>query len=82
MRPFEIVTETVAGRPMKNWKNRERSMREKVRNAGLRGDAIAMVHGERRISYAEFAKLVLGHRARRCATSTDCATAIASRSSR
>ena len=31
--PFEIVTETVAGRPMKNWKNRERSMREKVANA-------------------------------------------------
>jgi acyl-CoA synthetase (AMP-forming)/AMP-acid ligase II len=58
--PFEIVTETVAGRPMKNWKNRERSMREKVRNAGLRGDAIAMVHGERRISYVEFAKLVWG----------------------
>ncbi len=58
--PFEIVTETVAGRPMKNWKNRERSMREKVRNAGLRGDATAMVHGERRISYAEFAKLVWG----------------------
>jgi long-chain acyl-CoA synthetase len=58
--PFEIVTETVAGRPMKNWKNRERSMREKVRNAGLRGDAIAMVHGERRISYSEFAKLTWG----------------------
>lgn len=32
--PFEIVTETVGGRPMKNWKNRERSMREKVHNAG------------------------------------------------
>ncbi len=58
--PFEIVTETVAGRPMKNWKNRERSMREKIRNAGLRGDALCMVHGERRISYAEFAKLVWG----------------------
>ena len=58
--PFEIVTETVAGRPMKNWKNRERSMREKVRNAGLRGDAPCMVHGERRISYGEFAKLVWG----------------------
>ena len=58
--PFEIVTETVAGRPMKNWKNRERSMREKVRNAGLRGDLPCLVHGERRISYAEFATLVWG----------------------
>ena len=26
--PFEIVTETVHGRPVKTFKNRERSMRE------------------------------------------------------
>jgi long-chain acyl-CoA synthetase len=58
--PFEIVTEMVGGRPMKNWKNRERSIREKIRNAALRGDAPCMVHGERRISYSEFTKLVWG----------------------
>jgi long-chain acyl-CoA synthetase len=58
--PFEIVTETVGGRAQKNWKNRERSMREKIRNAGLRGDAIAMVHGDRRISYGELTRLVWG----------------------
>ena len=58
--PFEIVTESVAGRPMKNWKNRERSMREKIANAGLRGDQIALVHGERRISYGQLARLTWG----------------------
>lgn len=58
--PFEIVTEMVGGRPMKNWKNRERSIREKIRNAALRGDAPCMVQGERRISYSEFTKLVWG----------------------
>jgi steroid-24-oyl-CoA synthetase len=58
--PFEVVTETVAGRPQKNWKNRERSMREKIANAGLRGDATAMVHGDRRVSYGELARLSWG----------------------
>jgi len=58
--PFEIVTETVDGRPMKNWKNRERSMREKIANVGLRGDQIALVHGERRISYGQLARLSWG----------------------
>lgn len=58
--PFEMVEETVLGRPMRNFKNRERSLREKIANAGLRGDAVAMVQGERRISYGELAKLVFG----------------------
>jgi long-chain acyl-CoA synthetase len=58
--PFEIVTETIAGRPMKIFKNRERSLREKVANAGLRGDADFLVQGERRISYADFSRLVWG----------------------
>ena len=58
--PFEVVVETVEGRPMRNWKNRERSLREKVANAGLRGDAVCMVQGERRISYGEFARLCFG----------------------
>jgi long-chain acyl-CoA synthetase len=57
---FEIVSEPVRGLPMKNFKNRERSLREKVANAGLRGDAVFMVQGDRRISYAEHARLVFG----------------------
>ena len=36
--PFELVTETVRGLPMRIFKNREKSMREKVANAGLRGE--------------------------------------------
>jgi long-chain acyl-CoA synthetase len=58
--PFEVVTETVAGRPMRNWKNRERSLREKVANWGLRGDQDCMIHGTRRIGYGEFARLCFG----------------------
>ena len=58
--PFEIVTETVDGRPMKNWKHRERSMREKIANIGLRGDQIALVHGERRVSYGQLVRLTWG----------------------
>jgi long-chain acyl-CoA synthetase len=58
--PFEIVTETIQGRPMKTFKNRERSMREKVANAALRGDAEFMVQGDRRIRYGEFARRVWG----------------------
>jgi long-chain acyl-CoA synthetase len=58
--PFEVVTETVAGRPMRNWKNRERSLREKIANCGLRGDQDCMIQGGRRISYGEFARLCFG----------------------
>jgi long-chain acyl-CoA synthetase len=58
--PFEVVTETVADRPMRNWKNRERSLREKVANWGLRGDQDCMIHGARRIRYGEFARLCFG----------------------
>ena len=58
--PFEIETVPVRGRPMKNWKNRERSMREKVERAAGFGDMIFMVQGERRITYGEFARLVWG----------------------
>ncbi|HBZ68349.1 MAG TPA: hypothetical protein DEP35_00755, partial [Deltaproteobacteria bacterium] len=57
---FEIVTEPVRGLPMKNFKNREKSLREKIANAGLRGDTVFMVQGEHRISYAENARLVWG----------------------
>ncbi len=58
--PFEIVTETVRGKPMRMFKNREKSMREKVANAGLRGDAEFLVQGDRRISYGEFTRRVWG----------------------
>ncbi len=58
--PFEIAVEPVAGRPMRNWKNRERSLREKIANTARFGDAPCMVYGDRRISYAEFATLVWG----------------------
>jgi long-chain acyl-CoA synthetase len=58
--PFEIVVETVGGRPMKNFKNRERSIREKLVTAAGRGDATAIVYGQRRIGYGEFARLSFG----------------------
>jgi long-chain acyl-CoA synthetase len=57
---FEIVNEPVRGLPMKNFKNREKSLREKVANAGLRGDAVFLVQGDRRISFAEHTLLVWG----------------------
>lgn len=58
--PFEIGVEAVRGLPMKNFKNRERSLREKIAASALRGERTLMVQGERRISYAEHAKLVWG----------------------
>lgn len=58
--PFEIVIEPVDGRPTKNFKNRERTLRDKIANASGRGDAVAMVQGDRRITYAEFARLAWG----------------------
>jgi long-chain acyl-CoA synthetase len=58
--PFEIETVPVRGLLTKNFKNREKSLREKIQNAALRGDAVCIVHGERRISYAEHARLVWG----------------------
>jgi long-chain acyl-CoA synthetase len=57
---FELTDETVLGLPMKTFKQRERSMREKVANVGNRGDVEFLVQGERRISYGEFARLVWG----------------------
>jgi long-chain acyl-CoA synthetase len=58
--PFEIVVETVAGRPMKNFKNRERSMREKLVVCAGRGDQTALVYGSSRISYSDFARTSFG----------------------
>jgi len=63
---FELQVEEVGGRPLRNFKNRERSLREKIQNAAARGDVECMVQGDRRISYAEFAQRVwgAGHRLR------------------
>jgi long-chain acyl-CoA synthetase len=58
--PFEIHEEIVAGRALKNFKNREKNLREKIQNAGQRGDQDCLVQGERRISYGEFAQRVYG----------------------
>jgi long-chain acyl-CoA synthetase len=58
--PFEIVTEEMDGRPIRTFKNRERSLREKVANAGLRADREFLVQGSRRISYGGFARQVWG----------------------
>ncbi len=58
--PFEMITETVRGLPMRTFKHREKSMREKIANAGKRGAVDFLVQGERRISYGEFARLVWG----------------------
>jgi long-chain acyl-CoA synthetase len=58
--PFELVTETVRGLPMRTFARRERSMREKVAAAAARGAADFLVQGSRRISYGAFARLVWG----------------------
>jgi long-chain acyl-CoA synthetase len=58
--PFELARETIRGRECRVFARRERSIREKIQNAALRGDAECMVQGQRRISYAEFARSVWG----------------------
>jgi long-chain acyl-CoA synthetase len=58
--PFEIVEETVQGRTLRAFAKRERSLREKVATAAAHLDKDFLVQGERRISYADFAKLVWG----------------------
>ncbi len=58
--PFEIREETLQGRRIRTFANREKSMREKVAACGLRGDADFLVYGDRRISYGEFMRRVWG----------------------
>lgn len=58
--PFELTTETVQGRPMKVFKTREKSMREKVANAAVHGDKVFMVYGDQRITFTEFVELTWG----------------------
>ena len=63
---FEMETGEMNGRPVRDFKHRERSMREKVANAAGRGDEPFMVHAGRTFSYARFGRLVWGtaHRLR------------------
>src|SRR5262245_26000559 len=59
--PFEVVTETVRGRAMKTFKNRDRSLRDKVAAAAAaRGEVDFLVQGDRRFTYADFARRVWG----------------------
>ena len=58
---FELATEEVNGKPAPVFKQRERSMREKVQNAMLlHGDKPFLVYGDRTITYREFGELVWG----------------------
>ena len=52
--PFEIIEERLAGRTVRNWKNRDRSLRDLVARAGERSDAPCLVYGDRQLSYADF----------------------------
>ncbi len=56
--PFELVSEDVLGERMQVVKNRPRSLREVLAASGARGDAEYLVHGDRRIRYAEHLRLV------------------------
>ncbi|MDD9933189.1 MAG: class I adenylate-forming enzyme family protein [Myxococcales bacterium] len=58
---FEVVEEPVQGRPTTVFKQRERSMREKVANAvGAHGDKEFLVDGEERLTYRGFGELCWG----------------------
>lgn len=51
---FEVTTEEVRGIPMKVFASRMRSLREIPALARGRGEETFLVHGERRVSFAEF----------------------------
>ena len=57
---FELQTEDVRGRPMRNFARRPKSLSELVAQAARHGERDFLVQGDRRISYAEFAQLVWG----------------------
>jgi long-chain acyl-CoA synthetase len=58
--PFELRIAEVRGRPMRNFANRPKSLVEVVAQSAGHGDREFLVQGDRRISYAEFARLVQG----------------------
>ncbi|HEY7042331.1 MAG TPA: class I adenylate-forming enzyme family protein [Nocardioidaceae bacterium] len=51
---FEVVTETVRGRPMQVYKERMRALRQICAVAQARGDQTFIVYGDREISFREF----------------------------
>jgi acyl-CoA synthetase (AMP-forming)/AMP-acid ligase II len=51
--PFEIVEEEVLGERMRVFKNRARSLRELLAASAAHGDKEYLVHGERRVGYAQ-----------------------------
>ncbi len=57
---FELQIEENNGVPTRNFASRPRSLREFVVAAQQKGDREFLVQGERRLSYAEFARLVWG----------------------
>ena len=56
--PFEIVEEEVLGESLPVLRNRIRSLRELLEASAAHGDAEYLVHGDRRISYAEHVRIV------------------------
>ncbi|MFQ5417083.1 MAG: class I adenylate-forming enzyme family protein, partial [Myxococcota bacterium] len=56
--PFEIVEEEVLGVPMQVCKSRLASLRELLDASAARGDHEYIVYGDRRITFAEHARLV------------------------
>ncbi len=58
--PFELGATEMRGVPMRNFTLRLRSLREMVARAAEHGDREFLVQGERRVSYAQFARQVWG----------------------
>jgi len=56
--PFEVVMDDVLGERMQVVAGRARSLRELLERSALHGDKEYIVHGERRITYAEHLRLV------------------------
>jgi long-chain acyl-CoA synthetase len=56
--PFEIAEELVLGERMAVYRNRRRSLREILAASAAFGEREYIVHGDRRISYAEHLRLV------------------------
>jgi long-chain acyl-CoA synthetase len=56
--PFEIVEEEVLGERMNVLESRPRSLRQMLENSAAHGDKEHLVHGERRITFAEHVRLV------------------------
>jgi len=56
--PFEIVEEPVLGERLRVFKSRPRSLRELLAGSAAHGEREYIVHGERRIGYADHLRLV------------------------